>query len=462
MTTLQSINPADYSVIGEVKISSAPEIAEKVKLAHTAKKPWKMLGAKVRAEKLRPLHNIIRERSQEISTLTSQEMGKPIAQSIEDMEFTLDYLKSFIEDGPGYLENEITVDEKSAENSAYHQIVYEPIGVAACIVPWNYPMSNFIWGVIPTLIAGNPVIFKHSEECPLIGKLIDEMMSSLHLPEGVFSQVYGDRSVGLFLVEQNIDLICFTGSTKTGKELFELASKKGIKSILEMGGSDPAIIFDDAKNLDFDRVIARVFSQRFENCGQICSATKRLIVHESLFQEVIDKLIAYLSTIKIGDPLDRNTQLGPLAAERQLQLLESQINDAVASGAKILSGGKRPNNLSGAYYLPTLLSNIKPTMRVWKEETFGPVLPIVSFSTEEEAIALANDTMYGLSSIIFTSDTNRAKRVASQIDAGCVDINFGSHWRTCNPFGGYKASGVGREHGQFGFRELTQVKVIAQ
>ncbi len=462
MATLQSINPADYSVIGEVKISSALEIADKVKQAHAAKNPWKMLGAKRRAELLRPLHKIVLEKSQVIATLTSQEMGKPISQSIEDMEFTLDYLRAFVEDGPSYLENEITVNEKSKDQSAFHQLIYEPIGVTACIVPWNYPLSNFIWGVIPNLIAGNPVVFKHSEECPLIGKLIEEMMTELHLPEGVFSEVYGDASVGHSLVEQNIDLIWFTGSSHTGNELFEISGKKKIKCILEMGGSDPAIIFDDAKPLDLNRVISRVYSQRFENCGQICSAAKRLIVHESIFQDVVDMLVNYLSTVKIGDPLDPNTQLGPLAAERQLHLIESQVNDAIALGANILCGGKRPEHLSGAYFLPTLLSNIKPTMRVWKEETFGPVLPIVSFSTEEEAIALANDTIFGLSSLIFTSDSNRAKRVAAQIEAGCVDINFGSHWRPCNPFGGYKSSGVGREHGKFGFQELTQVKLIAE
>lgn len=462
MATLRSINPSDYSIVDEVTVSSAQEIAEKVKQAHAAKKQWKSLGAKKRAELLRPLITLVSQRSQDIAKLSSQEIGKPISQSLDDMEFTIDYLRDFIEDGPGYLENEITIDEQSAEASAFHQIVYEPIGVTACIVPWNYPFSNFIWGVIPNLIAGNPVVFKHSEECPLIGKLIEEMMDNLQLPEGVFSEIYGDASVGRTLVEQNIDLIWFTGSSNVGKALYSIAGNKQIKSILEMGGSDPTIIFEDAHKLGIDRIISRLYSSRFENCGQICSATKRLIVHEDLFQEIVTKLMAYLQSISIGDPLDPNTQLGPLVAERQLHLLESQVNDALALGAKVLYGGKRPDGLTGAYYLPTLITDINPKMRIWQEETFGPVLPIVTFKTEEEAIALANDTIYGLSSMIFTADPVRAKRVAAQIDAGCVDINFASHWRTCNPFGGYKASGVGREHGKFGFQELTQVKVIAE
>jgi succinate-semialdehyde dehydrogenase/glutarate-semialdehyde dehydrogenase len=462
MSTLRSINPSNYSIVGEVTVTSAQEIADKVEKAHAAKKHWKFQGPQKRAELLRPLLGMVDQRSEEIAKLTSQEMGKPISQSLDDMEFTIDYLRDFIEDGPSYLANEVTINEHSADASAFHQIVYEPIGVTACIVPWNYPFSNFIWGVIPNLIAGNPVVFKHSEECPLIGKLIEQMMHELHLPVGVFSEIYGDASVGRCLVEQGIDLIWFTGSTHVGKALYSIAGSKQIKSILEMGGSDPAIIFADARQLGIDRVISRLYSSRFENCGQICSATKRLIVHEDLFQEVVSKLIVYLQSINIGDPLDPNTHLGPLAAERQLHLLESQLHDALDLGAKILYGGRRPGGLTGAYYLPTLITDINPQMRIWREETFGPVLPIVTFKTEEEAIALANDTIYGLSSMVFTADPVRAKRVAAQIDAGCVDINFGSHWRPCNPFGGYKASGVGREHGKFGFQELTQVKVIAE
>jgi acyl-CoA reductase-like NAD-dependent aldehyde dehydrogenase len=448
--------------VGEVTVSSPQEIAEKVAKAHAVKKHWKMLGARKRAEMLRPLLGMLEQRSTEIAKVTSQEMGKPISQSLESLLSDANYLRAFLDQGPEYLANEITVNEKSAENSVLHQIVYEPIGVVACIVPWNYPFSNFLWGVIPNLIAGNPVVFKHSEECPLIGKIAEEMMQALKLPEGVFAEVYGDASVGKALVEQDVDLIWFTGSSSAGKNLFEVAAKKQIKSVLEMGGSDPVIVFEDAKKLDIDRVISKIYARRFDNCGQICCALKRLIVHESLFQEVVDKLLKQLETIKVGDPLDPQTQMGPLAAERQVVLLESQMADAVKLGAKVLCGGKRPDGLSGAYYLPTILTNIDKNMRIWKEETFGPVLPIVTFKTEEEAIALANDTIYGLSAVVYSADKERARRVAAQIDAGCIDINFGSHWRPCNPFGGYKASGVGREHGRYGFQELCQVKVIAE
>lgn len=455
MQKLISINPANNTIIGEVAVSTTFEIVEKVKQAIHAKKAWKLLGVQNRTEMLRPLQVLIAEQADQIAQLITSEMGKPITQAYSEVEWASQYLQDFIDNGPKYLANEITVDELEA----HHEIVYEPLGVAACIVPWNYPFSNFIISVIPLLIAGNTVIFKHSEECPWVGKIADDLMQKLQLPEGVYAQVYGDGEVGQYLVEQDIDVISFTGSSKTGKALSALAGKKQIKAILEMGGSDPAIIFDDAP---IDDIIPQIFARRFENCGQICCAVKRLIVHENIYDTVVKKLVEFLSTIKIGDPLDPNTQLGPLAAVRQLELLESQLDKSIANGAVIACGGKRPEGLSGVYYLPTVLTHINPDMSVWREEIFGPVLPVITFSTEQEAIELANDTIYGLSAVVYSNDITRARRIAAQIDAGCVDINLASHWRPCNPFGGYKASGMGRIYGKPGFLELCQIKVIAE
>lgn len=455
MQKLISTNPANHAIVGEINCSSKTEIIEKVAQANAAKKLWKMLGALKRAQFFVPLQDLIENQAEEIAQLVTQEMGKPISQSQGEVQWALQYLQDFIENGPKYLENEITVNE----TDALHQIVYEPIGTAACITPWNYPFSNFIVNVIPLLIAGNTVVFKHSEECPLVGKLADGLMQKLNLPKGVYAQVYGESSVGQILVEQQIDLISFTGSSNTGKALYELAGKKQIKAVLEMGGSDAAIVFEDA---DLEKLIPHVYARRFENCGQICCAVKRLIVHESIHDTVVEKLLAFIRTIKIGDPLESSTQLGPLAALRQLELLKRQVAKSVSQGAMVAIGGKKPEDLTGAYYLPTVLTQVNQKMSVWKEEIFGPVLPIISFRTEEEAIALANDTIYGLSGVVYSQDIERARRVAAQMDAGCIDINFGSHWRPCNPFGGYKASGMGRIYGKAGFQELCQIKVIAE
>ncbi|MFA6303190.1 MAG: aldehyde dehydrogenase family protein [Legionella sp.] len=455
MHKLQSINPANKSLVGEVEISTLPEVIAKVTKAHSAKKAWRNLGAEQRAKMFLPLQSLIEKRSEEIALLISREMGKPISQAQSEVEWALLYLNDFIVNGPKYLADEITMNNEDG----FHRIIYEPLGVFACITPWNFPFSNIIVNVIPLLIAGNTVVFKHSEECPLVGKITEELINELNLPEGVFAEVYGNGTVGQMLVEQEINGISFTGSSTVGKALSALAGKKQIKALLEMGGSDPAVLFED---VNLDAVIPVLFSRRFDNCGQICCAVKRLIVHESIYDALVSKLVTYLSTIKIGNPEDPDTQLGPLAAERQRTLLEDQIKQSLLQGAVAACGGKRPEGLSGAYYLPTILTHINKTMSVWKEELFGPVLPVIAFRTEEEAIELANDTIYGLSAVVFSEDTERARRVATQIDAGCVDVNFASHWQPCNPFGGFKASGMGRIYGKIGFQEVCQVKVIAE
>ncbi|SRR5579883_72498 len=452
---LISINPANNTIVGEVPISTPAEIAEKVKRAHEVKSLWKALGIKKRIEILRPLLAAFKQREEELALLITREMGKPITQARNDFADDFDYFQDFLDHGADYIQDEITYQN----GQALHRIVYEPRGVTAVIVPWNFPFLNFVWGVIPNLIVGNPVVFKHSEECPLVGKVIEEVMMGLNdLPQGVFSEVYGDGSVGQLLAEQNVEMIWFTGSSVVGKQLFEIAGKRFIKSVLEMGGSNPCILFDD---VDIHKLIPRIIKGRFTNGGQMCDAIKRLIVHQPIFDEVVDKLVQQVKKIKIGDPEQADTELGPLAAVRQVRLLESQVNDAIKQGARAMTGAARLEGLSGAYYLPTLLVNVKRNMRVWTEEVFGPVLPIVSFDTEEEAIALANDTAYGLGAIIHSANAARAQRVAAQIDATCIDINEGNHWLPCNPFGGQKLSGMGCEHGRLGFQELCRFKVIA-
>jgi acyl-CoA reductase-like NAD-dependent aldehyde dehydrogenase len=244
-----------------------------------------------------------------------------------------------------------------------------------------------------------------------------------------------------------------------GQKLYAIAGNKQKKAILEMGGSNPAVVFDD---VNIDRVVEQVYGGRFSNCGQVCDSIKRVIVHKSIAKKLVAKLTKRIEKVVIGDPEDEKTEIGSLVAKRQLETLKLQVEDARRNGAIVVIGGESPKHLKGAYYFPTLITNVKQSMRVWREEVFGPVLPVVSFSTEEEAVKLANDTIYGLGAKVFSKDKKRALRVASRIEAGCVDVNDGNHWQPCNPFGGYKASGVGREHGRWGFQELTQIKVIAE
>jgi acyl-CoA reductase-like NAD-dependent aldehyde dehydrogenase len=455
MAILISTNPAkNYKRLGSVRVSTPQEIKRKVELANRTKASWKELGVAKRTKLLKPLYRQFLRQKEEIALLVTREIGKPITEAISDLDWDTDYFKDFLRNGPKYLKDEIT----HQEGKAVHKIIYEPIGTAAVIVPWNFPFANFLWGVVPNLIVGNTVVFKHSEECPLSGKLFEEMMDRLDLPKGVFSEVYGDGKTGEILVRQNIDFIWFTGSSRVGKELFEKAGKKFIKSTLEMGGSNPAVVFGD---VDVDDIIDQLYNGRFFNNGQVCDAIKRLIVHEKVFDEIVEKLRKRVEKAVVGNPEDKKTDLGSLVAKRQLETLESQVRDAVKKGAKIVTGGSSPRGFKGAYYLPTLLVNVKRNMMVWKEEVFGPVLPIISFKAEREAVELANDTKYGLGAVVFSRDKKRALKVASKIEAGCIDINTGDHWLPCNPFGGYKESGMGREHGSHGFRELCQIKVVA-
>lgn len=455
MAKLVSTNPGrNYEKIGEVDITDDAGIKEAVKKAHLAKEAWKELGANKRIELLRPVYRECVKRKKEIAALISKEMGTPISECEEGMDFDLEYFYHYLEKGEEYLRDIVT----HKEGKAVHKVVFEPYGVVAAIVPWNFPLGMFLWGTVPNLIAGNVVVIKHSEECPLTGKLLDGIFSKA-LPEGVFTEVYGDGSVGAKLTDEDVDMIWFTGSSAVGKRLYEKAGKKFIKAILEMGGSNPGIVFEDA---DAAKIAERIYNRRFGNCGQVCDALKRLIVHKSLEKQMVENLKTVIQAKAVGDPSDRKTDLGPLVAERQVKLLEEQVDDALRKGAKIAIGGKRPY-LKGAYYLPTILTGVTREMRVWKEEVFGPVLPVITFTTEEEAVELANDTSYGLGANIFTKDLARAKRVASRIKAGSININQGDRWKICtNPFGGYKGSGMGREHGEMGFRELTQMKVIAE
>lgn len=451
---MNTINPSTNEVIEEVADSTKDEVRQKVQLAHKAKQSWRESGVEGRIELLREVSKKFEENKQKLAELQAEEMGMPIKEAVEDIEFGLEYFNSYLDTGEEHLKPITTVDNEKE----LHQVFKEPYGVVACIVPWNFPFANWVWQCGQNLVAGNVVVFKHSEETPLSGKLLEEIVNGI-LPEGVFNEVYGDGLVGQELVKQDISMICFTGSSATGAKINEQAAKRMIPTCMELGGSAPGIIFDDA---NIDDVIETIFTLRFMNCGQMCDGLKRLIVHKSKYDEVLSALKKLIESKNIGDAQDKTTDVGPLVAKRQLDLLEAQVADGLEKGAKIEIGGKQPEGLSGFFYQPTLLTNINSEMRVWQEEVFGPVLPMVKFSTEDEAIKLANDTQYGLGAYIFTENKDRFMRVAQDLESGMVSQNNVSYINVCNPFTGYKMSGGGREHGQFGFDEVTRIKVIAR
>ena len=456
MSKLISTNPSQgYKTIGSVNISTEKEIKAKVALAQKAKGLWKETSVDKRVSYIKKLMKVYEKHATKVAKLISSEMGKPITQSMGDVESDIASVKNRLGQAKKQL-SPIVLDKTATQKNVLY---FEPLGVVAVIVPWNYPSSNFFISCVQTLLAGNTIVFKHSEETPLVGKLLEEITEKAGFPEGVISFVHGGGKVGDILTDQDIDAIHFTGSSKVGQYLYEKAANKFIPAVLEMGGSSPGIIFKDA---DIDATCENACIERFSNCGQICCALKRLFVHEDVFDKVVAKMKCNLEAMKIGDPLKKDTEVGPLVAKRQLDLLVEQVKDAKKKGATIVTGGNKVEGMDGAFFQPTIIMGVKPNMKVMTEEVFGPVLPIVSFQTDEEVVTLANKTIYGLSAYVYGKNVSKLRKIASKIDAGQVSINGASYFSSNSPFGGYKMSGLGRGEGIFGYYDVTQKKVVAE
>lgn len=452
---LKSINPADQSVVGEVKVATNQDIEKAVKKAKRAFKDWRKVPAEKRASYVEKFAQEILKRKEKVARLSTLEMGKPYAESLDDVDWDQDYLKFYVQEGPKILKDGIIEKTKKV----LRKVVREPIGVCAVITPWNYPLGMPIWGIMPNLVVGNTVVFKPSENTPLCGQEVVDILEKIGLLEGVVNIIHGDGKVGATLVDSDVDMVWFTGSTGAGQEIYEKCGKKFICCLLELGGSSPAIVMDDA---DIDNTIDDIYGGRFSNCGQVCSAIKRLFVHRKIYKELVEGLVGRVGKAKVGNPFDK-VDFGPLVSKKQLALLESQVKDALEKGAKVEIGGSQPADKAlreGNYYLPTVLTNVDFGMRVLTEEVFGPVLPVVPFSNVGEVIRMANRTEYGLTAQVYTRNLELARRIAAQLEAGTVSINSSDYFSPTCPFGGYKKSGIGREGGRYGFHELTQIKYI--
>jgi succinate-semialdehyde dehydrogenase/glutarate-semialdehyde dehydrogenase len=453
---MQSTNPGrNYELIEEIDQTTTEEVADAVAKAHEAFPAWRDLAFEGRKPFFEKFLEVFTPRIDEIAELQSKEMGKPLSVSKGEVESVVGWLTHQLSIAGDALAP-IETDSYDDYTLTVHR---EPYGVVASIAPWNYPTFQFVLAVFQQLIAGNVVVFKHSEECVLTSKLLSDVMTEAGFPGGVFTTVYGDGIVGQALTSGDVDFIHFTGSTKVGQELYKVAAEKFIPTVLEMGGSSPGIIFEDA---NLEETCLSVFGERNDNTGQVCSALKRLFVHSSKYDEVTKRLAEIASGQVVGDAMDEKTTMGPLVAKRQLEALERQVADAVAKGAIVVCGGKRVAGLEGAYYEPTILTNVTNDMAVIQEEVFGPVLPVMAFETEEEAIQMANDTEYGLSAFVYTEDLQKADRVIALLQAGQVSINGKLFFSDNSPFGGYKKSGIGRGDGKLGYHFITQLKTVAR
>lgn len=453
---LISHNPHDQSVVGEVNVSTKTDVENIVKKAKQAFSHWKQTPIDKRAAYLAKFHTLLSRNKEGIALLMTQEMGKPINQSRNEITAELGFIEWYVQNAYEALGEKVI---KKTETNTY-KLRYEPYGVCASITPWNFPVTMASSGMCQQILAGNVVILKPSEYTPLTQKRFVELLNQIGLPQGVVTCLFGDGTVGKQLIDSDIDLVWFTGSTSVGQEINQKCAKKFIKCILELGGSSPGIVFADC---DIDKTVEELYIARFLNCGQVCNAVKRLFVEQSIFQQIVQRLTRKLESVQLGDPLKSATDIGPLVSKEQRQTLESQVTDAIQKGAKIVIGGERPRGKEfsrGFYYSPTILTNVTPEMQIYKEETFGPVLPIMPFTTESEVVKLANQTEYGLSAEIYTTDRQKAENVAHQLEAGIIGINTDNYYVPFCPSGGYKKSGLGREYGVEGFRELTQIKYI--
>lgn len=451
---LKSINPYNNKIINIYKANTEKEIDELFVKAKKASRTWSKISIEDRTRIMKTLLSDLIKEKDNIAYLISQEIGKPIQQSQLEMEKGFKYYEYYLKNIKEYVG-----DKKVYEDNVQNDIVsYEPKGVAAIILSWNFPFTLFVWHVIPNLLVGNSVIVKNSSSCVNTSKYLADIVYKSELPKGVFNNLIGNYRQAEYLLTKDINLICFTGGVDTGKHLYKIASEKMITAILEMGGSNPAVLFED---YSIKKAVEKIVEKRFNNAGQVCNAIKRVIVKESIKDKFIENLLSKVKSLRIGNPFDNGMDIGPVVTKKQLNLLEEQVFEAVKKGAKIESGGKRPRGLKGNFYEPTIITDVTKDMRIWQEETFGPVLPIMSFKTEKEAVDLVNQSPFGMGAIILTEDLKRAQRIGDALDCGMVDINDGKCSKSSNPFGGTKNSSIGRVHGEWGFRELTNIKVIS-
>ena len=449
---IKSYNPANGKILGQVESTSMTKIVEIVNNSKLAFEYWGHLSLDERLSYIKKIYEVIKSKKEDFANLITNEMGMPISEALSDIDSGLENIQWYINNVKNIIGEKVTYEDEQEID----KVIFEPKGVVAVIIAWNFPFSSFVWQAVSNLVVGNTVIIKHSEYVPLCSKYIYDMVSEV-LPQNVYNVVYGDGKVGQKLIKQDIDMICFTGSTKTGQELYKIAGEKFVPVILECGGSAPGIVFEDA---DIDSVIESIYINKFANTGQICDGQKRLIVHESKFDELCKKLKKYINNKKIGDPLDENVELGPLVSKDQLEKLESQVKDAIEKGSTVVCGGKKFGLNNGNYYLPTILTNITKDMKIYNEEVFGPVIPVIKFKTIDEAIEIANDTQYGLGGYVYTSDKTKYDKVVKNLKTGMIALNNLYYLRPCNPFGGYKKSGIGKNNSEFGLIELCNIKVV--
>ena len=455
-----SYNPATGAEIGRVPETSAEDVKAAVEISRTAFQFWRRTSFKERAAYVMKAREVILSEMDEIARLISDESGKPIAEAFSmEIAPVLDLMQYFARNTEKMLRPAKIGIGIYGLMGRTSQIVYHPLGVVAIIPAWNYPFSIPLGEAVMALMAGNTVIIKPAELTPLVGLKLGEIFEKAGLPENCVQILSGDGRTGAALVDAAPDKIMFTGSVATGKKIAAVAAKNLTSVVLELGGKDPMIVFEDA-NLEL-AAGAAVWGA-FCNAGQSCSSVERLYAQESIADELTRTIIEKTKQLKQGTGDKETTSIGAMSSERQIKIVEDHVEDFRASGAKIETGGRRNPTLEGLFYEPTVITNSDNDMLAMRDETFGPTLPIATFTTEEDAIRLANDSEFGLTASVWTRDLAKGNRVAEQIEAGSVCVNevLYTHGIGQTPWGGFKNSGRGRTHGREGLMELVQPQHI--
>ncbi len=452
--TLAITNPANGEVIAEVAKCGAAETRRAIEAAEAAMIDWRQRSAKERAALLRKWFNLMMEAQEDLAQILTAEQGKPLAEARAEVAYGANYIEWFAEEAKRVYGDTIPAPSKDKRIVCIKQ----PVGVVACITPWNFPNAMLTRKIAPALAVGCTVVCKPASATPLSAYAFAELAVRAGIPAGVINIITGRTSeIGEELTSNpTVRKLTFTGSTAVGKKLMAACASTVKRTSMELGGNAPFIVFDDA---DLDAAVAGAIICKFRNAGQTCVCANRILVQESIYDEFVEKLMAAAADLKMGDGTAEGVTIGPLINEGAANDVLAFVDEAVGKGAKVVVGGQR-SDLGACFVEPTILINASDDMRVFREEIFGPVAPLFKFRTEEEAIAMANDTEVGLACYFYTRDIGRIWRVGEALEYGIVGINDGIISNEMAPFGGVKESGQGREGSKYGMDDYLEIKYM--